>query len=239
MAVDKAELSESQSRALAQKRQAVQNEENSLEADRARAARARIKEAQLEKDKTDKQIVEISKAAETQVESIKKMNSERVKSLNENSEKNYVAVAASTAEKIKGLEQDALKVIADHNASSMERLKFVTDQSEDPFYRVKSLNPVLGESEKEFTIKVSLPEHEAQNVFASGEGDKVKIALSRRYQNGVEDKENSRATKTHSYQTIVEQFEMPSAFETKKIFKEYKDGILTVHVPKKISQVKI
>lgn len=239
MAVDKAELSESQARSLAQKRQAVETEENQLTIEAARVQRAKLKEAAAEKQKSDAQMVEISKSAERQVEALKKVNQERVHNLNKTNEEAYVNIAATTAEKIKALEDQATKSIADRTASSMERLKSVTDQTEDPFYRVKSLNPVMGENDKEYTIKVSLPPYEAQNVFASGEGDKVKISLNRRFQDKVENKETLNGTRTNSFQTIVEYLEIPGAYETKKISKEYADGVLTVHVPKKINQLKV
>lgn len=239
MPVDKAELSESQARALAQKRSAVQLEENALEIERGRSERARLREMAAEKEKTDKQIVEISKAAEYQVEASKKMNMERVRSLNENSEKSYTAIASTTAEKIKALEDQATKAIEGHTASSMERLKYVMSQSEDPFYRVKTLSPVMGENEKEYTIKLHLPDYEAQNVFASGEGDRVKISLSRRYNENVKNPEAGQTTKTSSYQTVVEQIDIPGAYEHKKIYKDYTDGILTVHVPKKMPEPKV
>ncbi len=231
MSVDQV-TSESQIRLLAQKRKALEDEQNALETDKAMAERNRIKEASAAKEKTDKELVAISKAGETQAEMVKKLNSERVRTLNENTQKNYLALADATASDIKRLEAESIKAIADHRAGTMERIKSVTDQTQDPFYHIKSLNPSLNESENAYNIKVALPPHEAKNLFISGEGQAIKLSLARRFQEQVKDAEQARQTKTNSFQTVIESLTLPGPFDAKGIKREYADGIVSIHIPK-------
>lgn len=225
--------SEVQARALSKKRKEVEDEKNALEIDKAQANRARLKEAAASREKLEVDLVEISSAGEKQSEMVKKMNSERVRSLNDNSQKSYEALAGRTAEQIKLLEGNATKAIEDHRKSTMEKVKFATDQTEDSFYRVNSLNPVLAEGEHDFSIKMAMPEKDAKNLFVSGGADgTLKLSLARRFQEEAKSPEEARTTRTSSFQTVVETLALPGPYDGKGIKKEYAEGVLTVKVPK-------
>jgi HSP20 family molecular chaperone IbpA len=220
--------------AVQQKKHEQELESQRLQMDLARATRDREKLLAAEREKGEKQLVEISQQANNQLESTKKLNSERVHALSDNTQKNYEALALKTAEEIKHVDAEAFKAIQDRKAGTMEKIRNVTTQSEDPFYRMKSLNPVLAESESAYTIKVNLPEHEAKNLFVSGEGPYIKISLARRFQDDVKSQEEGakRATHTNSYQSVVEQIAMPGAYDAKKIERTYQDGVVSIKVPK-------
>lgn len=218
---------------LADKKRALEAEEAGLEMDRARAQRARTEAMQQEREKTEKDIVEISKAAGQQMDNTKKLNSERLRMLDENTQKNFEAVAAKTAEQIKGIDAQSLKDINDRRAATMERLVYVQQQTEDPFYRLKSLNPVTAENDTGYTVKVALPEHEAKNLFVNADGQTLKMSLARRFQENAKDAEDaSRTTRTSSYQSIVEQIPLSMPFEAKGIKREWANGVVTITVPK-------
>jgi HSP20 family molecular chaperone IbpA len=232
MAIESASDSTLAARALAQKRKELEDLQNSLEVEKAQIERQRTREIAAEKDKSDRELVQVSKAASNQAEQVRKFNSERVRMLNENQQKDYERLAKNTADQVARMDKDAMKTIEDHRAGTMERLRFVTDQTEDPFYRLKSLNPVLSETEKEFRVKLSLPEHEAKNIFVSGEGQTLKVSLARKFQDRAKTEEGDRSTKTATHQSIVETIAMPGAFDAKGIKRDYTDGVLTIFVPR-------
>ncbi len=224
--------SDVQARNIAQKKQESEIEEQRLQAELSRAGRERRKTLEVEREKSAQQLVEISQAANNQLDAAKKTNTDRVHSLNANTQKNFEALAVSTAEDIKRLDNQALKTIQDRKTSNMEKIRNVTDQNEDPFYRLKSLNPVLSEGEKDYTITVKLPEHEAKNLFISGEGPYVKISLARRFEDDLKNQEEKRTTHTNSYQSVVESVAMPGAYDAKKMERSYQDGVATIKIPK-------
>jgi HSP20 family molecular chaperone IbpA len=166
------------------------------------------------------------------MDNTKKLNSERVRMLNESTQKNFEDLAKVTADQIRDLNNNALKAVESKRQSSMETLKFVENQKEDPFYHLKTLNPVLGESDKEYTVKLALPEHEAKNLLVSGEGQSLKVTLARRFQEELKNPETASSTHTKSYQSVVESLAIPGPYETRKISREYIDGILTIRLPK-------
>lgn len=230
--IDKTTDSQVQARQAAKLRRESEIEEQKLQMDLARAARERKKATEAEREKSEAEMVEISSAASQQMDAIKKINSERVRSLSDNSQKHYESLAVATAEDIKRNDAQAFKAVESRKYASMEKIREVTDLSQDPFYQLRTLAPVMSEAEKHYSITVKLPEHEAKNLFVSGEGQYVKLSLARRHQDFVKDAEAHRTTKTNNYQSVSEQLAIPGGFDAKKISREYKDGVVTITVPK-------
>jgi HSP20 family molecular chaperone IbpA len=217
---------------IAQKKNQQEIEEQRAQMELGRAARDRQVAVEGEREKTERQIVEISKAANNQLDSAKKMNSDRVHALSENQQKSYLDLASKTADDLKRLDKQALDTIEIHKASTLDKIKTVTDRGEDPFYKLKGLDPVLSTSDAAYTIKVPMSEHEAQNLFITGEGKYVKLSLARRFQDHASMPEGGRVTSTNSYQSVVEQIAMPGAYDAKKITRSYADGVVTINIPK-------
>jgi HSP20 family molecular chaperone IbpA len=235
MEVDKTGGSDSAAaQRIAQKKQQQEIEEQRVQLEIGRVQRERQRAVEAEKEKGDRELVEISRQASNQMDNARKLNTERVHALSENQQKSYETLAAKTAEEIQRADTDAAKTIEAHKFGSLERIKQVTNLGEDPFYQLKSLDPVLSENESAYTVQVKLPEHEAKNLFVSGEGPYLKLALARRFQDNAKAPESKRTTTTNSYQSVVEQIAMPGAYDAKKIERSYADGMVTLKVPKLI-----
>ncbi|MGZ3651541.1 MAG: Hsp20 family protein [Bdellovibrionota bacterium] len=232
MEVDKSGADNSAAARIATKKNQQEVEEQRAQMELGRMQRDREKALEAEREKGDRAVVEISNAASNQLDAAKKINSARVQALSDNQQKSYEALATKTAEDLKRLDSQAFNAIEDHKAGTMEKIANVTQRGEDPFYRLKSLNPVVATGEAAYTISVSLPEHEAQNLFVSGEGPYVKLSLARRFQDHAAAPEGGRVTRTNSYQSVVEQVAMPGAYDAKKIERTYKDGVVTITIPK-------
>jgi HSP20 family molecular chaperone IbpA len=224
--------SDTQTRLLAQKRRELEAEKSGLERDKAIAGVERKLALDAAHDKTEHDLVEISREADNQIAATKKLQTDRLRSLNENSQKHYEEIADRTADQIKRISDGSLKLINQRSNESMERIRFVTERANDPFYHVQSLNPELSENEKEFLIKVKLPEHEAKNLLITGDGPYVKITLSRRFQETAKSETPGRSTQTNSFQSVVEAVPMPSAYDARGIARDYADGTVTVRIPK-------
>jgi HSP20 family molecular chaperone IbpA len=234
MSVEISSSQEAQARNLAQKKTELQAEENAVIKARANAERNRMKEGAAQQEKTERALVEISKAGEGQVAAARKQNTDRLHAVNENSKKAYEDLAKVTAEELKSSALHASDILESNRASSTERIKFLSDRSEDPFYRIKTLSPVLREENDAYTVQVALAPHEAENLLVASDGNAVNLSLSRRFQDKVGNAEG--ATRTNSFQTVVEQIAMPGPFQGKKISREYHDGIVTVRIPKLVTE---
>lgn len=232
MSVEKTSTTETQARLLAQKKRALEDEGNALEVERSRVQREGTKQITAQQEKNSREIVEISKAGEKQAEAVKKLNLDRVKDLNRNSLEHFEKLSATAADEIRRLDANAMKAIDDHRTGSMEKVLSAAGMAEDPFYRIKTLAPVMSDTAESYDIRLTLPEHEARNVMISAEGQAVKLSLARRFQDSYRDPAGAGATKTSSFQTVVDQVNLPGPFNSRGIAKDYRDGVLTITVPK-------
>ncbi|MCO5141538.1 MAG: Hsp20/alpha crystallin family protein [Oligoflexia bacterium] len=232
MSVEKTNNTDSQAKYLAQKRRELEDEKNALELERSRMETARSKIIKDETDKTERSLVEISKNAEQKYEIAKKINSDRVHQLNNSSQEHYQKLADSAQKQMQLIDNVAEKTINDHRLTSMEKIRQITEQSEDPFYRIQSLNPEVSEDDSIYKVNIKLPKHELENLFVVGEGNTLKVSLSRRFQEAGENPEAGRKTKTNSYQSVVEQIALREPIDVKKIQKTYSEGMVTITAPK-------
>lgn len=88
----------------------------------------------------------------------------------------------------------------------------------------------IGENEKEFIVRAELPEVKKEDIKVNVEDGTLTISGERR----VEKEENSM--KYHrlerAYGRFARSFSLPDESDSEKITSEYKEGILTVHLPK-------
>jgi HSP20 family protein len=88
----------------------------------------------------------------------------------------------------------------------------------------------IGECEKEYLVKAELPEVSKDDIKVNVDDGTLTISGERK----VEKEENG--TKFHrlerAYGNFVRSFSMPNDTDADNITSEYKDGILTVHLPK-------
>lgn len=88
----------------------------------------------------------------------------------------------------------------------------------------------IGENDKEFIVKAELPEVKKEDIKVNVEDGTLSISGERK----VEKEE--KGTKFHrverAYGRFERTFSLPDEADAAKITSDYKDGILTVHLPK-------
>lgn len=86
------------------------------------------------------------------------------------------------------------------------------------------------EDEKEFVLKAELPEVKKEDVKVSVEADSLIIRGERKAEKEEKGKKYHRIERY--YGTFQRTFTLPEATDASKIRSEFKDGVLTVHLPK-------
>ena len=88
----------------------------------------------------------------------------------------------------------------------------------------------IGENDQEFVIKVELPDVKKEDIKVNVENGTISICGERK----VEKEEDN--TKFHrverAYGRFERTFSLPTEAQADKITSNYKDGVLTVHLPK-------
>lgn len=102
-------------------------------------------------------------------------------------------------------------------------------------------NVDIFENENELLVKAELPGVDPKDVELNVEGNVLTISGERKLE--FEDKKEHYHRVERAYGTFTRSFSLPRLIDESKIEADYKDGVLTVHVPKhekaKPRQIKI
>ncbi len=87
------------------------------------------------------------------------------------------------------------------------------------------------ETDNELVLKADLPDVDQKDINVHIENQTLTIAGERKFESEDSDKGYHRIER--SYGNFQRSFSVPNAFDTDKISAEYKNGVLTVTLPKK------
>jgi HSP20 family protein len=88
----------------------------------------------------------------------------------------------------------------------------------------------IGENDKEFVVKAELPEVKKEDIKVNVENNTLSITGERKVEK--EEKTMKFHRVERAYGRFERSFSLPDEADAAKITSEYKDGILTVHLPK-------
>lgn len=88
----------------------------------------------------------------------------------------------------------------------------------------------ISEDEKEYLVKAELPELKKEEVKVTVENGELTISGERKFEKEVKNKKFHRVER--SYGSFMRSFILPEAVNSEKVAAEFKDGMLTVHLPK-------
>lgn len=109
--------------------------------------------------------------------------------------------------------------------------RIIANRADDQFYRVETLNPNITETEKEYRVSLAVPEHEKENVHLSVHGRGVKITLTRKFTDSVEDKDGSTNKSTRN-ELYSKEFPSKDILNSKLVVQKYENGVLTYKIQK-------
>jgi HSP20 family protein len=88
----------------------------------------------------------------------------------------------------------------------------------------------IEEDDREYLLKAELPGMKKEDVKLQVEGGTLSISGERKEEKEEKDKKHHRVER--SYGAFMRSFALPEVVLSEKVSAEFKDGILTVHVPK-------
>ena len=87
------------------------------------------------------------------------------------------------------------------------------------------------ETENELVLKMDVPEVELENVDIRLENQTLTVKGERKFENRPDSKAYHRIER--SYGTFARSFTLPNTLETEKVRADYKNGVLSIVLPKK------
>ena len=104
-------------------------------------------------------------------------------------------------------------------------------EPEEWFTPTEWMPPVdIEEDDREYLLKAELPGMKKEDVKLKVEGGTLSISGERKEEKEEKDKKHHRVER--SYGAFMRSFALPEVVLSEKVSAEFKDGILTVHVPK-------
>jgi HSP20 family protein len=88
----------------------------------------------------------------------------------------------------------------------------------------------ISEDDKEYLIKAEIPDMKKEDVKISVQEDILSISGERKYEKEEKGKKYHRVER--AYGSFMRSFALPENADGSKVSAEYKDGVLTVHLPK-------
>ena len=88
----------------------------------------------------------------------------------------------------------------------------------------------ITEDDKEYLVKAELPELKMEEVKVTVENGELTISGERKFEKEEKNKKYHRVER--SYGSFVRSFTLPEAVGADKVNAEFKDGLLTIHLPK-------
>jgi HSP20 family protein len=88
----------------------------------------------------------------------------------------------------------------------------------------------ITEDDKEYVIKAELPEVKKEDVKVTVESGTLSISGERKFEKEEKDKKYHRIER--AYGSFVRSFAFPEGTNASKVTAEFKDGMLSVHLPK-------
>jgi len=88
----------------------------------------------------------------------------------------------------------------------------------------------ITEDDKEFLVKVELPEMKKEDVKVTVENGALRISGERKAEKEEKTKKYHRIER--SYGSFLRAFTLPDGADGTKVVADYKDGVLKVHLPK-------
>jgi HSP20 family protein len=88
----------------------------------------------------------------------------------------------------------------------------------------------ITEDAKEYLVKAELPEIKKEDVKVSVENGELSISGERKFEKEEKGKKYHRIER--SYGSFLRSFTLPETTDATKVNAEFKDGVLTIHLPK-------
>ncbi len=113
----------------------------------------------------------------------------------------------------------------------LEKMKDYQSSQKDPFYRVQDLGAEMSDDGPMYQVALKVPEHELKNIKVHVQPDRITVSGARKFEKEL-DYEGEKIA-TNNYQTIRQEFQLPTPADKDLVRREYVDGVLFVTAAKK------
>lgn len=111
-----------------------------------------------------------------------------------------------------------------------KKAQFV-DQSQDPFYRINTIEPIISDDGDSYRVQIPVAEHEKDNVSVSPNGRQLKVTLTRNFSDRLEESPGNVSSSKRS-EIFSRQLQVPELMNPRGITQRYDNGLLEILIKK-------
>jgi HSP20 family molecular chaperone IbpA len=178
------------------------------------------------------EINEVQKNNEKDFIALNKKHEEEMKQSQKAFEEKYKNMVENHQD-VLNLVQSRLENELNSTISSHARFRATKeDKITDPFYQVSKVDAQVEDLEKEYIVRIPIPEYERENVHLTAKERELNIAISRRFGEDVKAATGDiyRSKKSENFSRIIPVKEI---VDSSKITQAYENGILSFKIAKK------
>ncbi len=177
-----------------------------------------------------------------QIHEKERINEENLKLQEETNQNKIRQVDADTKKRINQIQKESENTIGNLSLKTQKEINnlkknesrdkyLISERSKDPFYSMTLLQPRITENEKEYLIKLSVPEHEKDSVIIGADGRTLKISQNRKFADKTFD-ENGTMNKSSRSETITQSIKLDNLVNARKITHSFENDELIFKIPK-------
>ncbi len=105
------------------------------------------------------------------------------------------------------------------------------NKTQDDFYHVAELEPIVKQDPTHYMISLQVPEHEHELVNLTAQKRDVHISLTRKFRDQVKNQQGE-TSKTRRSEVLTKNFVVADILDSKQVDRSYTDGLLTFKIAK-------
>lgn len=207
---------------------AQQREIDQAIADKEREHRKIIRNAQVE---NSRQLNERERINQENLKRIDEANKNKLQQADVTLQKKVKQVQKESEDAISTLSLKTQKEINNLKQNESKNKNIISNKASDPFYSITNLNPRITDYEKEYILKISVPEHEKDSVIVDADGRNLKISHNRRYSDEARN-EDGTLSKSSRSETVSQSIKLGDLVNPRKITQTYDGNEIIFKIPK-------
>ncbi|MCK5882830.1 MAG: Hsp20 family protein [Bacteriovoracaceae bacterium] len=158
--------------------------------------------------------------------------SRSIKNKHESFKKKYSALSQDHQKVLTKIQSQFSNEIESMVETHAQKKRHIASKQDDSFYKVKTIEPKIQTTEKEYLVSLAIPEHEKDGVRLSANDRTLRLHMTRNFSDKFEASDGT-LNKSKRSEIFTKEFNVDEIVDSKNISQTYKDGTMYIRVPKK------
>ncbi|NBU20064.1 hypothetical protein EBS43_01425 [bacterium] len=173
----------------------------------------------------------LSEAYDSQIERIKNNQQVVIKKEKNRNEREHSKLLDQHQKQLHQNQEKLNQQISKTQLDSSRKLSNYKTQQDDDFYKMRTFESQLTETNDEFILTANIPKHEQAHFYGTVRGNQLVIGGYRMHEEKRDD-QIGHEQRTSSYQSYSQSYPLQHSVDANKLSREYRDHQVIIRVPK-------